>query len=112
MKLPVKIQIGAIDYTVSEHKDLHTHSGDDRRWLNGHILHNTAEIKVEADLAPDMKVAVLWHEALHGILRMADVDEQPEHLIVILGYGLVRLIRDNPELVKLTIEGDDVQVGN
>jgi hypothetical protein len=106
MNLPDIIRIGAIDYTVKSVKDLHTHNGDERHWLNGHILHSTAEIKVESELSPDMQVTVLWHEVLHGILTQAAVEEQPENLIVILGYGLVRLIRDNPVLMKLTIEGE------
>jgi hypothetical protein len=98
------LKIGAINYAVTTVGDLHTTDVDGRKCLlNGHILHSEAQIKVDAVLSEDMKIATLWHEALHGILAVAGHDNEPESLIIPLGYGLVALLRDNPELVKLTI---------
>lgn len=98
------LKIGAVNYAVSVVDDLHFHDNKRRkRSLNGHILHSEAQIKLDADMSEDMKLITLWHEALHGILAVAGHDDEPESFIVPLGYGLVALLRDNPELVKLTI---------
>lgn len=101
-----ELKIGAITYKVSLHDDLHTTNSEGRTvYLNGHILHSEAMVKLDAALSPDMQIATLWHEALHGILTVSGHDEQPENVIIPLGYGLVSLLRDNPELVALTVKG-------
>lgn len=105
MTLPDKVQIGPISYQIKHVEDLHTTEEDGKKYigLNGHILYNSATIKVEENLTEDMKIAVVWHEVLHGLLEQAGIDEHPEKVIVVLGYGLVRLLRDNPELIKATV---------
>lgn len=103
-KLPEKVQIGAIAYAVKEIEDLHTLDADGKKkWLHGHIVYADATIKVADDQSEDMKVATVWHEVLHGLLEQAGIDEHPEGLIRMLGYAMVRLIRDNPGLVSATI---------
>lgn len=102
--LPDKVQIGPISFQVKEVDDLHTTDDDGKKkWLHGHILYADATIKVASDQVEDMKVATIWHEALHGLMDQAGMDEHPEAIIRMLGYGLVRLIRDNPTLVQATI---------
>jgi hypothetical protein len=46
------------------------------------------------------------HEVLHGIFTNADVQNQDEHLIAVLSYGLVQVLRDNPALVAMITEVD------
>lgn len=100
-----ELHIGPMNYKVSEKPRLIGNNGDGAStWLNGNIKYHDCTITIEAENAPDMKIAALWHEALHGILAQAGHTEQPETLILALGYGLVALVRDNPELVKLTQE--------
>lgn len=96
------VKIGAVRFSVAEHADLHVERDGSKVHLNGHILHDKGQIKVASDLCTDVKIATIWHEALHGILTIAGCDDQPEKVIEILGYGLVSLIRDNPDLVRLT----------
>lgn len=98
------IKIGPITYQVQEVKDLHTHEGDTRKYLHGEIKWADATIRVEIDQADDRKVVTLWHEAIHGILENAGQDDHPENLVIALGFGVVQLMRDNPELVRLTME--------
>jgi hypothetical protein len=103
MKLPSKVQIGCVGYTVRLLDDLHKVNEDGQKvWLHGHILHADAEIRVANDQSDDVKLVTLWHECLHGILQNAGQHEQPEPLIEALSAGLVQLIRDNPKVVKVT----------
>jgi hypothetical protein len=100
------LKIGAVKYTVKERDDLHTTSDDGRKLaLHGHIVWASAEIRIASDQTDDMKVCTLWHEALHGILQNAGQDDHPEALIIALGYGIVALLRENPQLAELTIHG-------
>lgn len=106
------LKIGAITYTVNTVDDLHRLDADGRKqWLHGHILHADAEIRIANDQAAEVKVATLWHEAVHGILNQAGIDEHPEQIVIALGYGLMQLIRNNPELVTLTQCGEPVTSG-
>ena len=108
-----KLQIGCICYDVKEKTDLHSvNDAGAKQWLHGHILYADAEIRIGYEQAPDMKVATLWYEALHGILNQAGQDDHSEEIIIALGYGIVRLIRDNPELVKLTVGEPETDKGN
>lgn len=102
------LKIGPVNYTVKEQDDLHTTGKRGiKKWLAGHVIYADGVIKVANDQAPDMKVALVWHEALHALLYHAGHSEQNEQHIMALGYGLVQLIRDNPHLVKMTL-GEEI----
>lgn len=104
------IKIGAIDYAVIEKEDLYfVDDGGKRCGLHGDIQWANAQIRVASDQTEQVKVAVLWHEAVHGILNNAGMNDHPEALVQALGYGLVQLVRDNPELVRLTMGTDGNQ---
>ncbi len=112
MKLPRKIQIGCVGYTVRLLDDLH--KVDDvgvKKWLHGHILFADSEIRIANDQSDDIKLVTMWHEILHGILNNAGQTDQPEALIEAISFGLVQLIRDNPKLVKATRKGGDGKRG-
>lgn len=99
------IQIGPVRYAVREKDDLHTVDGEGKKeWLNGHVVYSDAEIRVNHEMARDVKVACLWHEAIHALLYNAGQDGVPEAAVRALGYGIVQLIRDNPELMRMTTE--------
>lgn len=101
------IRIGAIDYKVTEREDLHYVNDDGKKCaLHGDIRWGAAEIRVATEQNEQVKIATLWHEAVHGILNNAGIDDHPEQIVMALGYGLVQLVRDNPELIKLTQSGD------
>lgn len=107
-KLPDKVQIGPIPYSVKEVDDLHDVNSEGKKlWLHGQIKWASATIEVERGQTDDVKVTTLMHEAVHGILNNAGQDDHPEAMVIALGYGLVQLLRDNPALVQVIVGGTD-----
>lgn len=92
------IRIGGIDYEVEEVPNLCTEDGTKR--LNGHILYDSCRIRIDENLSQQTKSLVMWHEILHGILTHAGVQEQSEAQIEALSYGIVQVLRDNPQLLE------------
>lgn len=69
------IKIGPATYRVIEADDDHMIGSDGSGKavrLNGDIMYHSLLIRVNATSAPDMKLITLWHEAIHGILKMPD----------------------------------------
>lgn len=91
---------------VKQVDDLHYHDNEKTKHsLNGQIIYGKAFIEIEKDVDPQLVAPILVHEAVHGILHNAGHDDEDEEQVIALGYGIVSLIRDNPELVKL-IQGE------
>lgn len=98
--LPETVRIGPVAYRICQVHDLMgTDDGGKSIWLNGRCRYTSARIELCDELGEQVKPVGLMHEVLHGILEQAGVKEQPEDVIIALGYGLVALLRDNPELV-------------
>lgn len=97
------LKIGAIRYGVSEKANLHSFNGEgEKQFLDGHIKHGAAKIYIDKEINPQVKIAVILHEAIHGILVGTALDEEvSEKAITALGYGIMALLQDNPELVKM-----------
>lgn len=94
MTIPLEIRIGGVTYAVYLRNDLM--DGDDP--LRGHIKMDYCEILLERDMNPQMQLITLWHEVIHGILEAAGFSEHDEEIIRALGYGIVQVLRDNPDL--------------
>lgn len=92
--LPEVIRIGGTDYKVKEIRDLR----DGNTGLNGHILYNDCEIRIEEDMSDHIKLVTAWHEVVHGILEHAGISDHKEAMVVALGYGIVQVLRDNEYL--------------
>lgn len=104
--LPKRIKIGCVNYKVRPMDDLHkVNEGGVKLWLHGHILLADSEIRIATDQSDDIKLVTAWHEILHGILHNAGQANQPEGFIEAISFGIVQVIRDNPKLVKATLEG-------
>lgn len=100
------VKIGAVNYSIKEVHDLHRVESDGKKTgLHGQILYTTCQISIEKEQAHDVNVSTLWHEIVHGILTQAGQNEQDENHICALGYGLVQVLRDNPELISFTVNG-------
>lgn len=98
------IKVGAVRYSVIEKTDLHSVDSDERKvFLHGQIVYDAAEIRVCHEQSQDVKVAAVLHESIHAILNQAGHQEHSEAMVVALGYGLLALLRDNPELVGLIL---------
>ena len=109
-----RLKIGPVTYRVVEMADTHmigtSSDGSGRAVaLSGAIAYHDLTISVAQSNAPEMKLVTLWHEAIHGILKAAGQDHS-ENVVEALSFGLVALIRDNPELVDLTRKLGDGQV--
>lgn len=92
--IPEIIRIGGTDYTVKIIKDLR----DGNTGLNGHIVYNSCEIKIEEDMTDHIKWVTVWHEVLHGLLEHAGMGDHEEKLVLALGYGVTQALRDNEYL--------------
>lgn len=96
-----KLTIGAVVYSVEEVPRLIVSGSDGKDvYCNGNIQYNVTRIRVEAESNDQIKPQIVMHEALHGILEQAGITDEPENMIVALGYGLIALLRDNPEFVQ------------
>ena len=104
--LPTVIRVGGVDFTVVERRDLR----DGNTGLNGHILYNDCEIRIEQEMTPHKKWITVWHEVLHGLLEQAGMDDHEEKIIVALGYGVTQALRDNPWLRQPP--GENVATGD
>lgn len=96
-RIPSVIKIGSIVYKVEESVRLQHPDG---RNLDGHIVYHECAIRVEQDAPNQYKAAVMLHEACHGILEHAGHRDHSEAMVAALGYGLMQLIVDNPDLIK------------
>lgn len=94
MPIPETIRIGGVDYAVKQINDLR--SGN--TGLNGHILYNDCEIRLEQEMTPQIKHITIWHEVIHGILEHAGISDHEEKMVIALGYGVTQVLRDNPYL--------------
>lgn len=106
------VKIGAMTYRVVEKPgdDMAASNSEGKAvQLNGRITYHDLLIQVNQGCAPDMRRAVVVHEAVHGILENAG-QSVPEAIVEALGYGIVALIRDNPALVEwLQIDHSAIQ---
>lgn len=90
---PTHIRIGGFDYQIEEVDKLNNGRAD----LNGEINYSKLTIRVDKDHAPQFRQAVLWHEVIHGIADQAGI-ELEESVVTALGYGIIQVLRDNPQL--------------
>jgi hypothetical protein len=91
----MQIQIGPVLYEVLFLHELCNEGGA----LMGDFNSNKARIRVNADDDEQVQVVTLWHEIVHGILYTAGIRDHDETLIDALAFGLVQVMRDNPEII-------------
>lgn len=98
--IPNKVRIGPIDFTVVEIERLRDDAGS--KSLDGNISYARSEIRLGAELEWQAKRQTLWHEIIHGLMTQGHIEtgEAEEQMVDVLAYGIVQVLRDNPELVK------------
>lgn len=102
MKMPEDIKIGAFVYSVEYIQGLR----DGERKLDGHIDTSQSLIRVEAEMSDQAKVQTILHEVLHGInveIGRPKMNNK-ERYIDALAFGIYRVLRDNPDLVKIVLK--------
>lgn len=91
------VKVGPITYEVKMVERL---LGDGSEKLDGQISYGQQVIEIESDLTLVMQKQALWHEIVHAILTQAGRQcEASEGIIDAIAYGLVGVIKDNPEMV-------------
>ena len=88
--MPETITIGAVVYRVVERELDGTLCGD--------IDPMACRIRIRDDMHAQAQQVTLWHEVIHGILMNAGYRDHDEQQIDALAYGLVQVLRDNPEM--------------
>jgi hypothetical protein len=111
-KLPDVIQVGLLQYTVSEtYEDLaeyHNATGDDVYGVTDHVK---GTILMAPHMNKSRKPITLMHEVLHaaseasGLHSMHDCDEE-EQMVHLLAPVMVQVLRDNPKFVRYVIQGE------
>ncbi len=92
------VRVGAFDYRVVEVERL---QNDDRSPLLGKVDVRDLTIAIDAEADDQVKQTTLWHEMMHAILVQAGLDEHDEKVLEVLCYGIVGILRDNPQLARL-----------
>jgi hypothetical protein len=95
------VKVGALRYAVRLVEDLR--DGDQK--LNGWVLHDQCEIRVETTLHEQVRRVCVIHEAFHAVALQASQEIDEAHIDV-LAHGLYGLLRDNPALVAWLCEDD------
>lgn len=99
------LKIGSTNYNIREVPDLHHVNKKGRKQiLHGECRELGSIILVNADDSPDNKIVTLYHEAFHAILNQGNYAEHDETTLILLSFGLVNLLRDNPDLVRVTLK--------
>jgi hypothetical protein len=89
-----RLRVGAIEYRVRIVARLLYED----EVVNGHISHDDCLIEVDAGLDPQTRAVTVWHEVLHALMVQRGMPEHDEGLIDSLAYGIVGVLRDNPEM--------------
>lgn len=95
MKIPNKVKIGGVIYTVLLEQRI---MNSEHFALCGQIDYDMATIKIEPDVQDQQgKCRTFLHEIFHGIERHFKMDLTEEE-IDNLANGLYMVIQDNPEI--------------
>jgi hypothetical protein len=94
MKIPNKVKIGGLTYTVEETP--HIAFGEN---YNGEILYRELKIKIRP-MAAEVMARSFCHEVVHAIYDNLGYSELDEKRIDELAGALHALIVDNPEMFK------------
>lgn len=97
-----EVKVGPIIYTVKEVDAIREGANE----YDGMIYYNEARIEVDQGLDHQFERVVLMHEIMHAVLKQAGQASGDEKLITALGYGLVDLIQQNPELIRYIMQGE------
>lgn len=93
MKIPDKIRIGGIEYTIIHESQLN----DGQVLLAEQIRPMDCVIALAADSNHEYKCLTLWHEIMHGIEEEFQIElgENSEHIIEAFARGVYQTLRDN-----------------
>jgi len=107
MKIPEKIKIGGVGYSVVYEERLNTGS----KLAYGHIDYDKAIIQIEPKLQDYQGMCqTLLHEILHGVADDRQIDfknADEERIVNQFANGLYQVIQDNPDLFGSDTDGKE-----
>ena len=103
-----KVHIGEYDYTIEETERIFASDGE---FASGLVTYADALIQLSKEEHPQFRSQTLLHEILHVILNQAGFEDHSEAVIEALSYGLIQVIRENPQLIEF-IRGTSTNVAS
>jgi hypothetical protein len=95
MKIPERIRIGGVEYTVVEKSGLN--NGENVCY--GHIDYQKSIIELNPDIQEHQKKCMtLWHEIVHGIIEHTNMDvtnSSEESVVDTIAKGVYQVLQDN-----------------
>lgn len=108
MTLPKRLRVGPYSYTVANDADTANRVCREREAdLLGHTDSRALLIMVEPDQAPGQARDTILHEALHALMSLGNVYDDPkreEEVVSQLSPLLLDLLRRNPKLVAFLLD--------
>jgi len=95
------IRIGGVDFELRVNPELSIAAG-----ACGRICVNVSRIEVEPSMSQQHQAQTILHEIVHGIIRTSRLDnvlqnsDDEERFVDGLAYGLLQVVRDNPDLIR------------
>ncbi len=95
------IRIGGVDFEVRSNPELSIAAD-----ACGRISVNVSRIEVEPSMSQQHQAQTILHEIVHGIIRISRLgdalqnSDDEDRFVDGLAYGLLQVIRDNPELIR------------
>jgi hypothetical protein len=90
------VKIGGLRFALKEERDIYA----DEQKIDGDINYKNQTIRLEKVNPPETKDMILLHEILHGMFTLGinrDMGND-ENFIMVVGYQLYSVMRDNPKL--------------
>jgi len=96
------VKIGPFRYNIT---DIHGEVADGR-FVHGEATYHKTLIKVDANSSKQGAMQTLMHEIIHTIRYQSAIQptENEEYVCDALAFGIIQVIKDNPELVKEIVE--------
>lgn len=93
MKIPEKIRIGGVEFTVVVEPRLN----DGQRMLAGQIRYMECQIAIAEESSHEYRCLSMWHEIMHGIEDQAQLDlgDQKERIVEAFARGVYQVLQDN-----------------
>ena len=91
MKIPEKVKVGGINYTIVLVDGLHN---DNAEVCAGRHSPSTDTIELNSEYPHDRMCEVLWHEILHAVEARLGIDLE-EGMLCAISSHLYQVVKDN-----------------
>jgi hypothetical protein len=95
------IKIGAFLFSVQSFPNL---KDDEDKRVDGYLDHSKSEILLDAELGSQAHLSTLLHEVVHEIAIQSGQDLN-EGQVDAMAFGVIQVLKDNPELVRMITKG-------